>query len=187
VLEFVLASAGAETAIEEEIELAEFFAELDEVLKASNGDQHLIVRIELDGAPRTIITQRRRLRSIVLNLALNAIKFTAHGEVTIGVRGCTDEPQNVEIQVRDTGAGISRDLLSSIFEPLIQLSHSSVRSHRGLGLGLAMVQRHVNALGGRLQVESVLGTGSCFKVTIQCTRSVPPGCTSGHPHGIVAH
>jgi signal transduction histidine kinase len=186
VLEYVLAYAGAETAIEEEIELAVFFAELDEVMRGSNGNQHLTVRIDLDGAPRTIITQRRPLRSIVLNLALNAIKFTTDGEVTIGVRGCAEESQSVEIEVRDTGAGISRDLLSSAFEPLVQLSHSSVRRYRGLGLGLSIVQRNVKALGGRLQVESVTGAGSCFKVTIPCTRSVPRVCTSGHSSSNVA-
>ncbi|MFI5038018.1 MAG: ATP-binding protein, partial [Solirubrobacterales bacterium] len=60
------------------------------------------LRIDLDDAPRTIITQRRPLRSIVLNLALNAIKFTTHGQVTIGVSRCAAQPQNVEIEVRDT-------------------------------------------------------------------------------------
>jgi len=186
VLEFVLAHASAETAIEEEIELAELFAELDEVLKASKRNQHLTVRINLDDAPRTVVTQRRPLRSIVLNLATNAIKFTAEGEVSISVSSCAEEPHNLEIEVRDTGAGISRDLLSFAFEPLIQLSHSSARRHRGLGLGLAVVQRNVKALDGRLQVESVPGVGSCFKVTIPCSGSAPGVCTSSHPRSSVA-
>ena len=187
VLEFALAYAGAETAIEEEIALAELFAELDEVLKASNRNQNLAVRINLDDAPRTVVTQRRPLRSIVLNLAINAIKFTTDGEVTISVSGCAEEPQSVEIEVRDTGAGISRDLLSFAFEPLVQLSHCSVRRHRGLGLGLALVQRNVRALGGRLQVESVPGAGSCFKVTIPCSGSAPRVCTLSHPCSDVAY
>ena len=186
VLEFVLAHASAETAIEEEIELAELFAELDEVLKASKRNQNLAVRINLDDAPRTVVTQRRALRSIVLNLATNAIKFTADGEVTISVSRCAEDPLTLEIEVRDTGAGISRDLLSFAFEPLIQLSHSSARRHRGLGLGLAVVQRNVKALGGRLQVESVPGAGSCFKVTIPCSGSAPRVCTSIHPRSKVA-
>ncbi len=181
VLEFALGYGGAETAWEEEIELAEFFAELHEFLKASNRNEELAVRIDLEAAPRTFVTQRRPLRSIVLNLALNAIKFTADGEVAISMRRCAQEPQDLEIEVRDTGAGMSRDLLSSAFEPLVQLSHSSARRHRGLGLGLTVVQRNVNALGGRLQVESVLGRGSCFKVTIPCTRSVPREVHFGSP------
>jgi signal transduction histidine kinase len=187
VLEFVLAYASAETAIEEEIELAEFFAELEEVLRASKRNQNLAIRINLDDAPRTVVTQRRPLRSIVLNLATNAIKFTADGEVTISISRCALEPQNLELEVRDTGAGISRDLLSFAFEPLVQLSHSSVRRHRGLGLGLAVVQRNVKTLGGRLQVESVPGAGSCFKVTIPCTISASRACTSNHPCSDVAY
>ncbi len=86
VLEFVLASAGAETATAEEIELVEFFAELEEVLAASNCNPGLMVRINLEKAPETVVMQRRPLRSIVVNLAINAIKFTAAGEVSISVR-----------------------------------------------------------------------------------------------------
>ena len=186
VLEYALSYANAEPAIEEEIDVAEFFAELDEVLKASNHNQGLAVRINVDDAPRTIVTRRRSLRSIVLNLATNAIKFTADGEVTINTSRCVREPQNLAIEVRDTGAGISGDLLSSAFEPMVQLSHSSVRRHRGLGLGLALVQRNVKALGGRLQVESVVGAGSCFKVTIPCSASAPRVRTSSHSGGRVA-
>ena len=187
VLEFVLASAGAETAIEEAIELSEFFAELDEVLAASNSNPHLAVRINLEQAPATIVTQRRPLRSIVLNLAINAIKFTADGEVSIAVSGDIEDPRTIEIEVRDTGEGIGHDLLAAAFEPLVQLSHSSIRRHRGLGLGLAIVQRHLKALGGRLEVESIPGSGSCFKVTIPCPRSVPGVCTSGHSRHDLAH
>jgi two-component system, sensor histidine kinase and response regulator len=180
VLEFALAYAGAETAIEEEIELREFFADLDEILQVSNHNSLVIVRVDLKDAPLTFLTRRRPLRSIVLNLALNAIKFTAAGQVTISMSRCAQEPQNLDLVVRDTGAGISRDILSSAFEPLVQLSHSSVRRHRGLGLGLAVVQRNVSALGGRLQVESAPGAGSCFKVTIPCSGSAPQMCTSSH-------
>ena len=179
VLEFALEAAGADAVIDEEVELAEFFAELEVVLRASKRDQHLRLSINLDEAPPRFITKRRPLRSIVLNLALNAIKFTAIGEVTISVSKSTAEP-GLEIEVRDTGAGMSRDLLSSAFEPLVQLSHSSARHHRGLGLGLTVVQRNVKALGGRLQVESIPGVGTCFKVMIPCSRFVPRGCTSGH-------
>ena len=186
VLEFALAYASADTVVEEEIDLAEFFAELDEVLKASNRNQKLAVRINLDDAPRTVVTRRRTMRSIVLNLAINAIKFTNDGAVTISASRCAEDPQSLEIEFRDTGAGISRDLLSFAFEPLVQLSHSSVRRHRGLGLGLTVVQRNVTALGGRLQVESVSGAGSCFKVTIPCTGSVPPSCSSNHPRSNAA-
>jgi signal transduction histidine kinase len=175
VLEFAVASACAEPMIEEQLPLADFFAELNEVLKASNHNPSVAIRLDLENAPPTIYTQRRALRSIVLNLALNAIKFTTAGEVTISVSRGATSPGELLIEIRDTGAGISRDLLSSAFEPMVQLSGPSIRRYRGLGLGLAVVRRHIAALGGRLQVESVPGAGSCFKATIPCTRSMPLG------------
>ena len=188
VLEFALAYAGADTAIEEEIELAEFFAELNQVLEASKRNQNLAVSINLDNAPRTVVTRRRPLRSIVLNLATNAIKFTDYGEVAVRASSCIEDPQSLEIEVSDTGAGIRGDLLSAAFEPLVQLSHSSIRRHRGLGLGLAVVQLNVKSLAGRLQVESAPGVGSCFKVTVPCSRSAPQRVsTSSQSRSTIAH
>jgi signal transduction histidine kinase len=164
VLEFALAYANADSSLEEEIDLAQLFEELDEVLGASKRNDTLALRLNLDEAPRTVVMRRRPLRSIVLNLGSNAIKFTAAGEVTITATGVGGSHLNLE--VRDTGKGMSRDLISVAFEPLVQLSRSSVRHHRGLGLGLTLVQHNVRSLGGRLQVESEPGVGSCFKVSI---------------------
>lgn len=180
VLDFALAYAGAETAIEEEIDPAEFAGELEEILQASNRNQKLALRIDIADAPPVVITRRRPLRSIVLNLATNALKFTASGAVTISIARSTEGPHSLEIQVSDTGAGISRELLANAFEPLVQLSQSSTRHHRGLGLGLAMVLRNVQTLGGRLQVDSIPGAGSCFKVIIPCSHSASHVCTSSH-------
>lgn len=186
-LEFALANTGAETTLKEEIDLAEFFGELHEVLTAANAKPKVAFRINLDDAPRSVTALRRALRSMVLNLAINALKFTSEGAVSISVSRGAEDSETLEIEIRDTGAGISNDLLSSVFEPLIQLSKSSSRSYRGLGLGLTVVQRNVNNLGGRLQVESMLGVGTCFKVTIPCTRSVPRVCTLSHSGSNLAY
>jgi signal transduction histidine kinase len=179
VLEFALTLARAETAIEEEVDVAGFFAEVEEVMGSSKRNLALALRFHLEAAPRTVITRRRQLRSIVLNLVSNALKFTADGEVTITVTKADGAP-NLCIEVRDTGAGIGSDALSSAFEPLVQLSSSSIRRHRGLGLGLSLVQLNVTSLRGRLQVESKPGVGSCFKVTIPCSGSGPHMSTSSH-------
>jgi len=170
VLEYALAYTNPGAWVEEKIDLAQFFAEVDETLGASMRNPALILRINLDGAPRTVVMHRRSLRSIVLNLANNAVKFTAGGEVNITVCG-HEAPRSLSIEVRDTGQGISSDLLSAAFEPLVQLSHSSIRRHRGLGLGLTLVRHNVKSLGARMDVESEPGVGSCFKVTIPCSDS----------------
>ncbi len=172
VMDFALAEAEAGTDFEEAAELTEFFAEIDPILKAANHNPNLSVVLELEDAARTILVRRRPLRAIVVNLAINAIKFTLAGRVTIRVRKIPRE--NVfQIEISDTGTGMSRELLSHAFEPLVQLSHASGRHHRGMGLGLAVVQRNVKALGGKLQVESVIGAGSCFTVTIPISTALP--------------
>ena len=124
------------------------------MLEASKRNDDLAIRFELEHAPRAIVTRRRALRSIILNLASNAIKFTADGEVVISASVCADDPDTLLLAVRDTGVGIDDDLLLSVFEPMVQLSQSSIRRHRGLGLGLTVVQRNVKGLGGRLWIES---------------------------------
>jgi signal transduction histidine kinase len=171
VLDYALALSDLRASIEEAIDIPEFFAEIDEVLGASMCNPALTLRINLDGSLKKVLIRRRALRSIVLNLANNALKFTAEGKVTITV-GPRELPPALCIEVRDTGQGISRDLLSAAFEPLVQLSNSSIRRHRGLGLGLTLVDRNVKSLGGRLRVESEPGVGSCFTVTIPCSGAV---------------
>ena len=72
----------------------------------------------------------------------------------------------MELEVRDTGPGIDAGLVDQAFQTCAQLSHSSIRSHRGMGLGLAVVQRNVEALGARMSVKTALQQGSAFIVTI---------------------
>lgn len=174
VMDFANANAQAESVSEEAIELAQFFAELDPILKGANQFKNLSIRINLEGVHHVVRIRRHALRAIVINLALNAIKFTEAGEVSIRVRtSLLENGGKLEIEVRDTGLGMSRELLSHAFDPLVQLSHSSGRQYSGLGLGLAVVQRNLAALGGTLQVESTPNIGSCFAVSVPCTLSAP--------------
>jgi two-component system capsular synthesis sensor histidine kinase RcsC len=72
----------------------------------------------------------------------------------------------IELEIRDTGPGIDAELVDKAFKICAQLSHSSIRSHRGMGLGLAVVQRNVAALGAKIMVKSALPQGSAFVVTV---------------------
>ncbi len=169
VMEFAFAEAEAEAATEEDIEVAELMAEVEPVLEAANREKRLALRVDLERAPGCIGSQRRRLRAILENLALNAIKFTARGYVAITVReGQANPREAIELEVRDTGPGIDPAFVELAMQRLVQLSHGSVRRYRGLGLGLAVVQRNVKMLGGKMQVETEPGAGSSFKVTIPC-------------------
>ena len=118
--------------------------------------------------PNTVRTDPSRLRQILVNLVGNAVKFTEKGEIGIAVR---IEPSNgsdrvLSITVADTGIGISGEHLERLFQPFTQGDNSTTRRFGGTGLGLAISQRLARMLGGRIDVESQIGQGSSFCLTI---------------------
>jgi signal transduction histidine kinase len=115
-----------------------------------------------DGVP-TGRGDERRLTQVLLNLVGNAIKFTDRGSVEICARVVGD---SFEIAVKDTGPGIAPEDQHKIFEEFQQVDSSSTRQKGGTGLGLAISKRIVEMHGGRLEVESVVGEGSTFRMVI---------------------
>ncbi len=109
-----------------------------------------------------------RVRQIVANLLSNAIKFTDQGMVAVklDVSPAVEERVNLVIQVTDTGPGIPRDKLDSIFEKFTQADGSITRKYGGTGLGLAITRRLVEIYGGDVRVDSQVGRGSTFCVTL---------------------
>jgi signal transduction histidine kinase len=98
-------------------------------------------------------------------LVSNAIKFTDRGGVTVRLRRLRVRHRCVvELEVADTGIGMEEGRLDEAFAPFMQLSSSSTREHRGLGLGLALVRRNVISLGATLDVRSKPSAGSSFRV-----------------------
>lgn len=113
-----------------------------------------------------IEADERRLLQVLVNLLGNAVKFTPNGgQVRLEIRANLEQ-QAVEFRVTDTGIGISPENLSQIFQPFIQLDSALSRHYAGTGLGLSIVQRIVDLHGGSIQVESEVGRGSCFTVTL---------------------
>jgi signal transduction histidine kinase len=111
-----------------------------------------------------VLADRARVGQIVLNLLSNAVKFTADGgTITVTCRTVGDR---VELAVRDTGIGIAADKLEAIFEPFVQLGRSLSTGHEGAGLGLAIGRDLARALRGDLTVQSTLGAGSVFTLTL---------------------
>ena len=170
-IEFAVDDAALQTA-EENIDLRELVADLTPELEAANRAKGLTLRIDLDSAPRVIRSHRRAIHAILTNLLSNGIKFTDHGSVTLIIRDARIQGHGViedaiEIEVRDTGPGIDPELVDRAFEPMVQLSSSAARTHRGLGLGLAVVRRNINALRGALAVCSDRA-GTSFRITIPC-------------------
>ena len=104
-----------------------------------------------------------KLKVLLKNLIANAVKFTDHGSVTISVAARGDW---LECTVADTGIGMSAETRAIIFEPFRQGDSSTTRRYGGVGLGLYIVSRLLALLSGRIDVESQLGKGSTFRVSI---------------------
>jgi PAS domain S-box-containing protein len=112
-----------------------------------------------------ITTDALRLRQVLSNLISNAVKFTRQGSIRFGYN--LDKAGNLECIVEDTGIGISPENQNTIFDRFTQIDQSHSRKHGGTGLGLSISKLIVEALGGRIWVESELGKGSCFRFVIQ--------------------
>lgn len=120
----------------------------------------------LDSSVEIINGDARRLKQVLTNLLSNAVKFTpAGGKIGIEVIG-DEERQLVTFSVWDTGIGIDEKDLPRLFKPFVQIDDSLNRKHAGTGLGLALVARLAEAHGGKITVESNLGKGSRFTVTL---------------------
>ncbi len=119
-------------------------------------------------APRRVIGDSTRIRQIVLNLAGNAIKFTAQGHVAVSVaaRKRGDGEAVVEIAVEDTGMGIPPERVERLFERFSQADISITREFGGTGLGLAICQQLATLMNGRIEVASKPGRGSIFRFVV---------------------
>ncbi len=115
-------------------------------------------------------TDDEKLRAILQNLVNNALKFTERGTITISARYVVDT-ETVEFKVCDTGPGIARDTLPVIFEMFKQADSSATRKHEGVGLGLYIVKKFVDLLGGQISVQSDLGSGTTFLVSLPLNSS----------------
>jgi len=123
-----------------------------------------------DGIPEHLWNDAGRLRQILINLVGNALKFTARGSVTLGMRPSRAPLENgeaaVDFFVRDTGTGIPADKIAHVFEPFAQADSSISRRYGGTGLGLAISRNLVELMGGVLTVRSKVGEGSEFSVSL---------------------
>ena len=137
--------------------------------------------LETDGSTR-LVGDSTRLRKILINFLSNAVKFTNRGSVTIHGRlteaGGGDEEEGaharLRLEVRDTGIGIPPDRLATLFQSFTQVDASITRRYGGTGLGLAISKRLIEAMGGRVTVDSTVGVGSTFAIDLTLPRLPGP-------------
>ena len=139
----------------------------------------LTFNIESDARiPEYLCGDEIRLRQVLVNLVGNALKFTKQGEVSlflglIEIESHEPNTVNLKLSVSDSGVGMSSEQLALIFERFTQVDASSSRKFEGTGLGLTISQELVNAMGGKIQVQSSVGQGSVFSFELEF----------GHGHG----
>jgi PAS domain S-box-containing protein len=136
-------------------------------VRAQEKKLHLVLTYE-GAIPENIETDRTRLRQILLNLVSNAVKFTEEGSVQIIARFLPDDSM-LEVEVADTGIGISREQQGRLFQPFMQADSATTPGHEGTGLGLAITRQLVDLLGGEISFESAPNRGSTFRVKMRVT------------------
>ncbi|GAB1545008.1 hypothetical protein NUACC21_76840 [Scytonema sp. NUACC21] len=155
--------------------LATFTAELASMFRSASEKANLRLVVDCPPLAEPIYVEREIWEKIVLNLLSNAFKFTFTGEIIVRLHQVGDR---VELAVQDTGIGIPSKEIPRLFERFHRVKGSQGRTFEGSGIGLSLVQELVKLHGGTVQVSSVEGEGSCFKV------SIPTGCAHLPPERI---
>ena len=169
ILDFSKIEAGEISLEAEPFDLHEAIDDVAQLMatRAKERDLELVVSVAPDVA-KGVIGDSGRFRQLVTNLVGNAVKFTERGHVLVSVTGgLTDDGlAAIALSVEDTGLGIPKDKLSTIFDKFSQVDGSSTRRHEGTGLGLAITSRIVGLMGGTISVTSEEGRGSTFTIRL---------------------
>ncbi|MDQ2778022.1 MAG: PAS domain-containing protein, partial [Pseudomonadota bacterium] len=169
ILDFSKIEAGKMALDPQPFELEPLLQDLSVILSANVGAKPLELLFDIDPAvPPRLLGDAMRLQQVLINLAGNAVKFTAEGEVVVSVERCADldtahgDEVTLEIAVRDSGIGIAPENQARIFSGFTQAEASTTRRFGGTGLGVVISQRLVSMMGGELKLDSALGAGSRF-------------------------
>lgn len=140
------------------------------LFRANAEDKGLALRLNFDPqVPDWLLGDSQRLKQVLLNLVSNAVKFTARGSVLlrVAVVDAGDDGTTLRFEVVDTGPGLSEEGAAQLFTPFTQLGNEAAGPRRGTGLGLAISQRIVEAMGGRIGIDSIEGKGSTFRFELR--------------------
>ena len=154
----------------EEFSFSAFMKFIEEIFQISAKRKNINFQYVTEGVmPEIVYGDKTRLRQILMNLLGNAVKFTEQGKVQLKVRRIPD-PENtdsatISFEVSDTGIGIPHDRIPDIFKPFQQIQTVRIQNE-GTGLGLAIADKLIRLMGGSIQVESRLNSGSLFKFQI---------------------
>jgi two-component system aerobic respiration control sensor histidine kinase ArcB len=172
ILDDVRAGNASEAILQEEtFDVYQCIQGLIELEAPTTTSKHLSLECDIDDAvPHYIISDRKKIHHILLNLLGNAIKFTQKGHITIQVK-CLDSTKSrahLQFSVADTGIGIPKKLQKQVFERFFRVDPAYKGRYEGYGLGLNIVQSYVSLLGGHITLTSKEGVGTTFHFDVQC-------------------
>lgn len=144
-------------------------------LTAAQKGLRLITEVDGEPANAEVVGDPTRLRQILVNLVGNSLKFTEAGEIRVRANWSEDGPDALWLrcEVTDTGIGIPRDRLESMFDAFQQADSTTSRRYGGTGLGLSIARTFARAMGGELEASSELGKGSRFTLTLPLALATP--------------
>ncbi|MHB8136540.1 MAG: sensor histidine kinase, partial [Anaerolineaceae bacterium] len=168
VLDISKIEADQVTIANEEFEINQVFSQCIEKIQPLAKTKGLKLTKNIEHEPLNLVTDKRRVEQILINLLNNAVKFTESGEVVLKSKL---DGQLLRISIKDTGIGISPENVHTLFMPFKQIDSGLTRKYEGTGLGLSICKRLVELLGGSIWVESEIGMGSEFIFTLPIHRS----------------
>jgi signal transduction histidine kinase len=148
----------------EEVVLNEVITKVTELMQTSAEEKRLELKVEIADEPLVLVGIEDGLERVFMNLVSNAVKYTPSGG-SVAVRAWSEDDQ-IKAEVSDTGIGISEKALPRIFEEFYRAKSAKAMEMEGTGLGLAIAKDVVEQHGGQITVESVVGEGSTFYVTL---------------------
>ena len=169
ILDLAKVDAGKMTFEQTPFKMTESISSIIQVFGTKIQENNLEFSKEYDNnIPEVLIGDPARLHQIILNLVSNAVKFTAKGKITLGIRLLNEDKERVIIgfTVTDTGIGIAENKIDHIFENFQQASTGTTRLYGGTGLGLAIVRQLVERQGGSVRVKSKIDVGSVFNFSL---------------------
>ena len=163
--------------IEEPTDVPELAREVIAACEVARANKSLALEVAIDKMP-WVNVDPHRVRQLLFNLLSNAYKYTVRGTITVGVRW---REGTLTLSVADTGKGIAKQDIERILQPFVQVADKNHRD--GTGLGLAICQRLAALMDGELAVESELGVGSTFTITLRNVRTAEPPAAVAGPSG----
>ena len=165
ILDFSKIEAGKLEIVPKQFNLMKLVESCVDLLATNASQKNITLMSYTDPkTPSIVIGDEGRIRQVIINLLGNAIKFTNHGEVSLmtSVIKRDEHECNIRVEIKDTGIGMSQNVINTLFQPFIQGDGSITRLYGGTGLGLTISKRLIEAMGGEIGIDSAVNKGSTF-------------------------